>query len=101
MKRLNRVAVESLLLLASTLYGDETLRLLFTSMQEALTKALEADRAGDTESVSGLTRECRRLKGKYEASRKRRIKELRRKIEGLFEAAVTKKRDTSINSPMK
>ena len=86
MKRLNKIAVESLLLLSSTLYGDETLRLLFTAMQEALTKAIEADTAGDTESISGSLGEYRRLKRKYEALRKGRIEELRRKVESLFKA---------------
>ena len=55
-------------------------------MQEALTKAIEADTAGDTESISGSLGEYRRLKKRYEALRKRRIEDLRRKIESLFKA---------------
>ena len=84
MEELNRLAVETLLLLAERLYGNEEILRIETAMEETLRRAEKADIEKDRSLLAGLLGHWRNLDrehGRLFASQARLLK---KEIRGLF-----------------
>ena len=85
MAELNRLAIESALILGRTLYCNEDLTDLSKEMHHVIKAAVAADKTGNTKSLRKRVAECRKLKTKHDriASNLRQsaAEEIRKKLD--------------------
>ena len=84
-EELNKVAVESLLILANELFGHKSVIKYGGMIEDLLKKAIEADRLGHQRITRRITEEYGRVQDRYEGLVSARKENLRGAIDSLFQ----------------